>query len=152
MDEEKTIEDFSEPMTSDTYDNSIVSPSRDEDIDDVVSPLIDDVKDDVRDGADANNRAIVMDYTAQFTTNEQWASREDMKSWVTSLAIEHVMVIVVLRSDKGRVTLQCEKSGVYREPKYGIQILVREHGHVSRFEAYHITKSSTSVTRPKKVK
>ncbi|KAL3627612.1 hypothetical protein CASFOL_028975 [Castilleja foliolosa] len=138
-------------MTSDTYDNSIVSPSRDEDIDDVVSPLRDDVKDDVRDGADANNRAIVMDYTAQFTTNEQWASREDMKSWVTSLAIEHGMVIVVLRSDKGRVTLQCEKSGVYRELKYEIQILVREHGHVSHFEAYHITKSSTSVTRPKKV-
>ncbi|KAL3633653.1 hypothetical protein CASFOL_022415 [Castilleja foliolosa] len=76
---------------------SIVSPSRNEDIDDVVGPLRDDVEDDVRDGADANNRAIVMDYTAQFTTNEQWASCEDLKSWVTSIGIEHGMVIVVSR-------------------------------------------------------
>lgn len=69
---------------------------------------------------ESSNNKIVMDYTNVFTTNTLFDTRIDLINWARRVARQHMMVLVVKRSDNGggsksgRVYLSCERGGLYR--------------------------------------
>ncbi|KAL8511981.1 hypothetical protein ACS0TY_018443 [Phlomoides rotata] len=72
---------------------------------------------------ESSNNQITMDYTDIFTTNTLFNTRDDLISWAREVARQHMMVLVVKRSDngggfkKGRIFLGCERGGEYRNFK-----------------------------------
>ncbi|KAL3640040.1 hypothetical protein CASFOL_015008 [Castilleja foliolosa] len=52
---------------------------------------------------------ITVNYTSQFTTYELFETRDDLLNWARGVGVENGIVVVVLRSDKGRVTLTCSR-------------------------------------------
>ncbi|KAL3632394.1 hypothetical protein CASFOL_025378 [Castilleja foliolosa] len=89
-DEDFRLENITESSQCDGEASSIVSPSRGE---------------------------ITVNYTSQFTTYELFETRDDLLNWARGVGVENGIVVVVLRSDKGRVTLTCSKGGQFREAK-----------------------------------
>ncbi|KAH9750386.1 protein FAR1-RELATED SEQUENCE [Citrus sinensis] len=66
-----------------------------------------------------DNKVDVMDYTAAFTTEEVFTSREELIRWTHDVGKKNGLVIVIKRSDvnvigrRPRIIFACERSGAY---------------------------------------
>ncbi|GFS32201.1 hypothetical protein Acr_00g0021300 [Actinidia rufa] len=64
------------------------------------------------------------DYTTEFTTNQIFASREDMINWARTIGLKNGIVVVIKKSAnlKGgklpKCHLMCDRGGKYKPPRY----------------------------------